>query len=146
MVNTKQRTCDRCGSRALASIHGELKCLMCGLEPKVELVPSADGRLPVTLAARRCEVAVRTVRRWIDAGVVDGDSPTGSGRVRLVDVVSLAAYAHDRRTAHRTCEKCGGDIAPSGVRRGSRVNRRWCDGECKSAHHHAARDRSRSAA
>ena len=59
----------------------------------------------VAVAARRCDVAVRTIRRWIDAGMVRGTMPTGSGRVRLVDVVSVANYIAARWTAPRTCEK-----------------------------------------
>ena len=74
-----------------------------------------------------------------------GAMPTGSGRVRLVDVGSVADYIVARRIAPRTCEECGGEIALPGVRRASRVNRRWCTTGCKGAHHHAARDRSRTA-
>ena len=129
--------CQRCGFRAVASSHGGRRCLMCGYEEATtELVP-------LVVASRRCDVAVRTVRRWIDAGMVPGNPPTGSGRVRMVDVVSLAAYTGERRTALRTCEKRGADIGPTGVRRASRIHRRWCGGSCKNDYHHTTRDRRR---
>ena len=74
--------------------------------------------------------------------MVRGAMLTGSGRVRLVDVVIVANYIAVRWTTPRTCEECGGEIALPGVQRASRVNRRWCTTGCKGAHHHAARDRS----
>ena len=137
--STLAMTCCRCGARAVLSLHGEDKCLSCGWEPPppTELVP---------VASRRFDVDARMIRRWIDAGVVRGAMPTGSGRVRQFDVVSVADYIAARWTAPRTCEQCGGEIAPAGVQRASRVNRRWCTTGCKSDYHHAARDRSRAAA
>ena len=66
---------------------GEDKCLSCGWEP-----PPPTELVPVAVASRRFDVDARTIRRWIDAGVVRGAMPTGSGRVRLVDVVSVADY------------------------------------------------------
>ena len=133
--------CQRCGSRALVSNYGERRCLMCGWEPEAptELVP-------VAVASRRFDVDARMIRRWVDAGTVVGAPPTGSGRARLVDVTSVATYIAARWTALRTCEKCGGEIPPPGVQRASRVNRRWCTIVCKSDYHHAAWDRSRTAA
>ena len=132
----------RCGSRAVATTYGERRCLMFGWEPPTVAVEF----VPVTVAARRCAVSVRTIRRWIDAGAVNGVMPTGSGRVRQVDVVSVADYIMAGWNRPRTCERCGEEITPPGVQRASRVNRRWCATECKSAHHHEARGRSRTAA
>ena len=142
MEYDKGMKCQRCGSRAVSSLHGEIKCFLCDWRP----VPPLVELIPVTVAATRCEVAVRTVRRWIDAGKVIGDPPTGSGRVRLVDVVSVADYIAARLTTLRTCEKCGGEIEPSGVQRASRVNRRWCKPQCKNDYHNAAWDRRRAVA
>lgn len=95
--------CLRCGSRAVATTYGERRCLMFGWEPP----PVAVEFVPVTVAARRCAVSVRTIRRWIDAGAVNGVMPTGSGRVRQVDVVSVAAYIVARWNRPRTCESVG---------------------------------------
>ena len=87
----------------------------------------------MAVAARRCDVAVRTIRNWIDAGMVRGAMPTGSGRVRLVDVVSVVNYIAAHLTTPRTCEQCGKDIAPPGVRRAARVQQRRCSPRCKRA-------------
>ena len=132
----------RCGSRVVASNYGERCCLICGWEPPRRVKQAPLELVPVAVAARRCDVAVRTIRRWIEAGKVRGTMPTGSGRVRLVDVGSVANYIAARWTPPRTCEKCGEEIAPPGVQRASRVNQRWCTRKCKSNHHHAARDRA----
>ena len=97
----------------------------------------------MTVAARRCKVAARTVGRWLAAGLVQGDPPTGSGRVRLVDWLSVEAYVKERRVALRTCEWCGSEIPPAGVLRASNVTRRWCaattNPNCKKRGHRAAR-------
>ena len=65
MVYVRGMKCQQCGSRAVASLHGEIKCFLCGWRPPSDVVEL----VPVTDAARRLDVAVRTVRRWIDAGV-----------------------------------------------------------------------------
>ena len=96
-----------CGSRSVATTYGERRCLMCGWEPPTVTVEF----VPVTVAARRCAVSVRTIRRWIDAGAVNGVIPTGSSRARQVDVVSVVDYIVARWNRPRTCEKCGGDRA-----------------------------------
>ena len=131
--------CQRFGSRAVASLHGEIKCFLCDWQPPSDFVEL----VPVTDAARRLDVAVRTVRRWIDAGMVQGDPPTGSGHVRMVEIVSLAGYIEERRAALRTCEWCGLDIPPAGIKQSSRITRRWCaattNPNCKKRGHRRAR-------
>ena len=135
-------TCPRSASRAVARENSDLRCLLCGNvvdegRPSVEAWPGLGA---LVAAARRWQVAggrwqVRTLGRWFDAGLVRGGPPRGSGRVRLVDVASVAAFIKTR-TSSTICERCGGEIE-----RGSRVRRRWCSVQCKSAFHHAARDR-----
>ena len=78
--------CVRCGYRAVVSNYDERRCLMCGWEP------SPPDLVCVAHAAVRCGVSVRTLRRWMDAGLVRGERGTGSGRVRLVDVASVERY------------------------------------------------------
>ena len=75
--------CVRCGSRAVVSNYDERRC---GWEP-----PPPD-LVCVAHAAVRCGVSVRTLRRWMDAGLVRGERGAGSGLVRLVDVVSVERY------------------------------------------------------
>ena len=75
--------CVRCGSRAVVSNYDERRC---GWEP-----PPPD-LVCVAHAAVRCGVSVRTLRRWLDAGLVRGERGAGSGLVRLVDVVSVERY------------------------------------------------------
>ena len=111
---------------------------MCGWQPEA-LTP----HVPVSAAARRFGVDPRTIRRWIDDGVVVGDIPTGSGHVRMVEIVSLAGYIEERRAALRTCEWCGLDIPPAGIKQSSRITRRWCaattNPNCKKRGHRRAR-------
>ena len=128
-------TCPRNASRAVARENSDLRCVLCGYvvdegRPSVEAWP---GLVALVAAARRYQV--RTLGRWFDAGLVRGGPPRGSGREHLVDVASVAAFIKTR-TSSTTCERCGGEIE-----RGSRVRRRWCSVQCKSAFHHAALDR-----
>ena len=78
--------CERCGSRAVVSNYDERRCLMCGWEPPPPI------RECLTHAAARCGLSKRTLGRLLDAGLVRGEQGTGSGRVRLVDVVSVERY------------------------------------------------------
>ena len=141
--------CGRCGSRAIAHVNGVgRQCLMCGhVDAAVEGLPvMAFVLVTVTDAARRCGVSVRTVRRWIDAGVVVGGSSRVQGRPRLVNVASVEAHITTRARA-RTCEWCGGEIPPAGVQRSSKVSRRWCayPAPCKKRAFRAAVGRLRTA-
>ena len=86
MVYDVGMRCLRCGPRSVVSNYDERRCLMCGWEPPP---PDLDC---VTHAAVRCGVSVRTLRRWMDAGLVHGERGARSGRVRLVDVVSVERY------------------------------------------------------
>ena len=84
-------------------------------------------------AARLGGVSVRTVKRWVDAGLVAASPAMGSGRPRLAGAAGVLLLVKRRSNTPARCEWCARVIPPPGVSRGSRVSRRWCSNRCKSA-------------
>ena len=122
------RRCWNCGGSTFhTDLDGELFCMICGRQA-LPAMSMAD-------AARLGGVSLRTVKRWVDAGQVAGAPPTGSGRPRLVDAADVILLVDQRTNTPARCEWCASVIPAPGVRRGSKVTRRWCENVCKSANH-----------
>ena len=122
------RLCWNCGGSAFhRDSDGEHFCLVCGRQ--------ALPPMSMADAARLGGVSLRTVKRWVDAGLVAASPPMGSGRPRLADGAGVLLLVDRRSNIAGFCEWCAGVIPPPGVSRGSRVSRRWCSTPCKTAHH-----------
>ena len=122
------RRCWHCGGGTFHhDLDGERFCLICGRQ--------ALPPMSMADAARLGGVSLRTVKRWVDAGQVAGDPPTGSGRPRMVDAAAVLLLVARRSNTPARCEWDGRLIPPPGVSRGAKVSRRWCSGRCKSANH-----------
>ena len=124
----KARRCWNCGG---ATFHEDADrerfCLVCGRQ--------ALPPMPMADAARLGGVSLRTVGRWVTAGLVAADPPTGSGNPRLVDPADVILLVDRRANTPARCEWDGNIIPPPGVRRGAVVTRRWCSNRCKVANH-----------
>ena len=121
------RRCWHCGGSTFhRDADGELFCLVCGRQ--------ALGLMSMADAARLGGVSLRTVKRWVDAGLVSASPPMGSGSPRLTDAAGVLLMVDRRSNIKGYCEWCAWALDAPGVRRGSKVNgRRWCGNVCKSA-------------
>lgn len=120
------RRCWHCGGSTFhQDLDGERFCLVCGRQ--------ALPPMSMTDAARLGGVSLRTVKRWVDAGLVAASPPMGSGRPRMADAAGVLLLVDRRSNIEGHCEWCARVIPPPGVRRSHRVTRRWCSGRCKSA-------------
>ena len=122
------RRCWNCGGSTFhRDEDGEHHCLVCG-RPALPPMLMAD-------AARLAGVSLRTVKRWVDTGLVAASPPMGSGSPRMADAAAVLLLVDRRSNIEGHCEWCARVIPPPGVRRGAKVSRRWCSGRCKSADH-----------
>ena len=79
------RRCWNCGEGTFSTdLAGELHCLVCGRQALPPMTMAA--------AARLGGVSLRTVKRWVDAGLVAASPAMGSGRPRLADAAGVPCY------------------------------------------------------
>ena len=122
------RRCWHCGGSAFhTDLDGERHCRVCGRQ--------ALPPMSMADAARLGGVSLRTVKRWVDAGLVAASPPMGSGSPRLTDAAGVLLLVDRRSNIAGFCEWCAGEIPPPGVSRGAKVSRRWCSTRCKCTNH-----------
>ena len=107
------RRCWHCGGSTFhRDIDGEHHCRECARTALPDMT-MAD-------AARLGGVSLRTVKRWVDAGLVAASPAMGSGRPRLADGAGVLLLVARRSNITGHCEWCARVIPPPGVSRGSR--------------------------
>ena len=115
-----------CGGAAFhTDLDGEYFCRVCGRQ--------ALPPMSMADAARLAGVSLRTVKRWVDAGLVAASPAMGSGSPRMADAAAVLLLVDRRSNTPARCEWDGRLIPPPGVSRGAKVSRRWCSNRCKSA-------------
>ena len=101
------RRCWHCGGGAFhRDIDGEYFCRVCGRQ--------ALPPMSMADAARLGGVSLRTVKRWVDAGLVAASPPMGSGSPRLTDAAGVLLLVDRRSNIKGYCEWCAGEIPAPG--------------------------------